>query len=264
MTNKAFAFRNKKDIVNKSSSGGAFTAIVDILFENSKNEDIVVFGAAFDENFYVTHQEAKTKEQCAIFRGSKYVHSKLGDTATKIKQYLINGDTVLFSGTPCQVHAIREYLKKYNIDDTKLYCIDIICHGAPNQKLWIDFKKWLEDKNKSKLEEFSFRYSKAKWKDYACMARFRNKVKKINSHDVRLFTELFFTELIMSEKCYSCKFANMNRVGDITLGDFWGIKKVMPNLIKKNNIKDTVGISLVISNNQKGTNIINNIKNKKI
>ena len=256
MTNiRAFAYRNKENILNKSSSGGAFTAIVDAMY-NINDTKPIVFGVTFDEDLNVVYEAAYSKEECSKFRGSKYVRSSLGNTAELIEELLINNNVVLFTGIPCQVYSIKKRLSKKNLNLDNFYCVDLICHGTPNVKLWNEFKRWLEDKNKSKIKKFSFRYSNSKWKAYPCMAEFENGTRKINTQDVRIFTNLFFTHLGMNEMCYSCKFANMKRVGDLTIGDFWGINDAIPNFTRKHNLPDSHGISLILQNNIKGEKIM--------
>lgn len=260
MEHEVFAYINSKSILKKSSSGGAYTAIVDAIYsiieDDSKDNNPVVFGATFDEEFNVIHKAAYNKQECEQFRGSKYVQSKLGSTIKEIEKYLKMGRVVLFTGTPCQIYSIKHYLNNRNIDCNNFYSVDIICHGTPNPKLWKEFKEWLEKKNKSKLKDFSFRYKDAKWKEYAAMAQFENGTKKVNTQDVRLFTALFFTHFIMKEACYNCKFANLDRVGDLTIGDFWGADKVMSTFLNDNRIDTSDGISLILVNSLKGKYLI--------
>lgn len=159
---------------------------------------------------------------------------------------------MLFSGTPCQVSAIKKYLKLRDIDTKRLYTIDIICHGAPSRLIWNDYKEWLQKRNKCRLVEFSFRFKNARWDLYSCMAKFENGTVKVNTQDVRLFTSLFFTNLAYRECCYHCHYANLMREGDITLGDFWGFENVMPDTAKQWDVNARQGVSLVMINSKKG------------
>lgn len=106
---KAFAAYNKdKRIREKSSSGGVFTLLAEKILEQNG----VVFGAKFDENFNVVHSYVERKEDLEVFRGSKYVQSKIGDTYKKAEELLKNGRLVLFSGTPCQIEGLKKYIRK--------------------------------------------------------------------------------------------------------------------------------------------------------
>lgn len=250
-----YAFRNKKEIERKSSSGGAFTAIVEAafnIFGEGCRDNLTVYGAMFDDDLNVVHAAAKDLTSCQAFRGSKYVESNIIGCYSKIGEALRDGNVVLFSGTPCQVSAIKHYLKQKNINTEYFFTVDVLCHGTPSRRLWNDYKEWLEKKNKSKPIEFSFRYKDARWRLYPCMAKFTDGRVRVNTQDVRLFTTLFFTNLTYRECCYHCQYASLKREGDITLGDFWGFEDVMPAIAQKWNIKASQGVSLVMIHSDKG------------
>lgn len=248
-----YAFKNTS--INNSSSGAAFPTIVSVLFGINEAEvkftNLIVYGAAFNEDFTISHQRAESIEECEKFRGSKYVQSNLGNSFKQIREDLQSGKKVLFSGTPCQVNALKLYLKE--TDRTNLYLIDIICHGVPITQVWLDYINWLEKRYGSRLKEFSFRYQKAKWKQYPIMAKFQNGTRVINSYELRIYIKLFFSNMIMRESCYDCKFANLNRPGDLTIGDFWGIESVMPEFPYKDSV------SQILVNTVKGQEIMNYI-----
>lgn len=160
------------------------------------------------------------------------------------------GKTVLFTGTPCQVYAVRHYCEHNNVDTSKLYLVDIICHGTGIAEVWEKYKEWLEEKYKNKIVKFDFRYKKAKWKSYPVRVLFEYGKELVNTHDARLYTNLFLSKLIMRECCYQCKFANLDRPSDLTIGDFWGISRVMPDFPKGN------GTSEILVNTEKGEEIL--------
>ena len=222
---KIFAF---KDVSNTdSSSGGAFPAIISAVI---KLYDCmpVVYGAAFDEDFNVKHIRTNTEEEYIKLRGSKYVRSDLGNVFQSVLQDLKNGEVVIFSGTPCQVAALKKKVAISEVDEEKLILVDIVCHGAPKEVVWNDFKEWLTKQYHGKLTDFSFRYKKARWKSYPTMARFDNGKTVINSFKLRRYTELFYSDLTLNQGCYKCPYATISRQSDITIGDFWGIRRVLP------------------------------------
>ena len=100
---------NPDDEIRKtSSSGGVFT----LLAEKVIDEGGIVFGARFDEEWLVVHDVAETKEALRVFRGSKYLQSRIGDSFLRCQNFLDAGRMVLFTGTPCQVAALNHYLRK--------------------------------------------------------------------------------------------------------------------------------------------------------
>lgn len=119
------AMNPDESIRMQSSSGGVFT----LLAEKVLAEGGVLFGACFNERWEVVHDFVETKEELARFRGSKYVQSKVGDTFRLAEDFLKQGRTVLYSGTPCQIAGLKLFLRK-SYDN--LLAVDFICHGVPS------------------------------------------------------------------------------------------------------------------------------------
>ena len=119
-------------------------AVIDAAFNLCKmggNESVTIYGAIFNKDLEVVHSKATTIAECEKFHGSKYVFSSMGQNYKEIENDLLNGKYVLFSGTPCQIAAIKSFLNKKHIPSDKFYTIDIICHGAPGKKLWADYRE---------------------------------------------------------------------------------------------------------------------------
>lgn len=223
---RIFAF---KDVSNTdSSSGGAFPAIIDAV---SKRYGClpVVYGAAFDESFNVKHIRTNTYEDYKKLRGSKYVRSELGDSFKSVIDDLNKGYIVIFSGTPCQIAGLKKRVDTNKVNTANLFLVDIVCHGTPKPIVWNDFKQWIMQKQNSAICDFSFRYKKSRWKSYPIMARFDNGKTLVNTFPLRRYTQLFYSDLTLSEGCYKCPFATVERQSDITIGDFWGIRRVLPD-----------------------------------
>ena len=123
------AINNNVAIRERSSSGGIFT----LLAERTIKKDGIVFGASFDENWRVVHQYTGTMEGVARFRGSKYVQSDMGTSFQDAKHFLDQGREVLFSGTPCQIAGLKNYLRK---SYSNLFTVDLACHGTPSPDIW--------------------------------------------------------------------------------------------------------------------------------
>ncbi len=221
-----------------SRSGGAFVALSNYVLAKGGS----VYGAGYDEKegFYkVVHKRATTKKERNELRCSKYVQSDLNDVFPNLKEELEQGKMVLFSGTGCQVGALYAYLPK---EYENLFTIDIVCHGVPSPKIWKDFLKMREKEFHGKVEAVQFRNKKKYgWKKHWETVRINGE-----SHSSRIYTKLFYSEF-SRPSCYKCKYANQNRVGDITIADFWGHEKAIPDWHD-----DDKGISLVLVNNQHG------------
>ena len=232
---ETYAIKHKDlQIRMASQSGGAFTVFSDEILKRNG----VIYGVGFDKVLKVCYKRAITKEERNEFRGSKYVHSKLNDIFKQIKKDLENDKWVLFSGTPCHVAGLVKYLrKKYN----KLLLIDIICHGVPSPKIFEEYLNFLENRYKGKIENFNFRNKIFGWK--SCIESFKINGTIYNSN---IYANLFLNCLTFRESCYNCRFTNLNRPSDITIGDCWGMEK------SKSFINDNKGISLIIVNTEKG------------
>ena len=243
----AYACKNKNDKVRlSSSSGGVFTKLCEYVISNNG----VVFGAAFNNNFEVEHNEATIFEECEKFRGSKYVQSNIGQTYKKAKKYLDKGRLVLFSGTPCQISGLDAYLRKRY---ENLILIDIACHGVPSPQVYKRYINKLEKKKKSKIEEISFRDKSTGWKNYSIKFKFKNgkTVKQFRIDNT--YMNGYLKDIFLRPSCYTCKFKKPVTSADLTLADYWGVQH------KHEVFDDDKGVSLILINSKKGYNIFNNI-----
>ena len=242
---RAFAYKNTEEVILKSSSGGAFSALVDAAYALSSDEPVVI-GAVWNGKMQVLHQAAQTRAECERFRGSKYIQSDMNGIFGIVRDSLAQNKTVLFSGTPCQVHALNCYAVKNALPLERLYTADVICHGTADPRIWRDFVCWLEKRYADRMVGFDFRDKRKGWKDYPAKATFAGSGTRFDSYDIRTFTRMYFSLLILRRHCFSCPHTSMNRRSDITLGDFWGIEQVMPR------VNPGKGVSLVLVNTCKG------------
>lgn len=234
----AFAARHKnQQELETSRSGGVFIAISDIILDNGG----VVYGAGFDKNFKVSHQRATTKEDRDRFKGSKYVESDVSGIFRKVKKDLADGLTVLFSGTPCQIAGVKSFIGKKLRQN--LFLADIVCHGVPGPYVWEGYLEYLKKKERGKLSDVSFREKKTLGWDTHKESYTANGHKKLK----RTYSDLFYDHIMLRHSCGRCHFCNTLRPSDITLGDFWGWEKAVPDFNT-----DNKGISLILINTPKG------------
>lgn len=255
--NKAYAYKNVANILEKSSSGGAFLGIVKAFVDMAGKDEWHVYGAKFNDNFDVVHDKALTINECYAFCGSKYVQSDISLCFDEICCDLNNGCRVLFTGTPCQIGAVKKYIENKKCPDEHLITIDIACHGAPSKKIWQDYVKYLERENKSKLVEFSFRYKKKGWKGYPILAKFQNGKKYENNFKTSGYMTMFRKNLLAPERCFNCQFAG-NYMSDITIADFWGVEICMPEVPTKG------GVSVIIAHSKKGDDLLEKMNAKDV
>lgn len=243
----AYAVKHKEESDRATSrSGGMFVALSDFIIKNNG----VIYGATFDEQFNVLHKRATTKDERDKLKGSKYVQSDMGNTFSQVKQDLLNDKYVLFVGTPCQTSGLKSYLKRFN--NSKLFICDIICHGVPSPLIWENNLKFIERRYKRKIVSVNFRDKSYGWHTHIESYNLDNRKRKVKAE---YFTSLFCKNIISRPCCEECKFTNLKRPSDITLGDFWGINRVLHHY--KN---DDKGISLVLVNTKKGVNWFDSVK----
>lgn len=243
---KVYAAKHKDDEIRmKSSSGGIFT----LLAEQIINEGGVVFGARFDEYWEVMHDYTETKEGLALFRGSKYVQSRIGNAYQQAENFLKQGRKVMFTGTPCQIAGLRRFLRK---EYENLLAVDFVCHGVPSPKVW---RMYLDEtlarqgigKNtvlshamlrQKFIRSVEFRSKSTGWKKYSFALTFtkasaggeENSVLLSSVFEENPFMRSFLSDFILRPVCYQCTFKSGRSGADIALGDFWGIEKIKPEL----------------------------------
>lgn len=243
-------YNNDETIRLQSSSGGIFT----LLAETILSQGGVVFGASFDENFNVVHTQVDNIENLSKLRGSKYVQSDINTTYKQAKDYLNQGRKVLFSGTPCQINGLSNYLQK-SYDN--LLLVDFICHGTPSPLVWNKYKNFKSKEfSNNSINEISFRCKNKGWKKYSVLINFDdNKKYCVNAFNDG-FIKGFLSDLYLRPSCYKCTSRGENRTSDITLADFWGIQNVLPQL------DDDKGTSLVVVNTSKGKSIFESLQSR--
>ena len=237
---EAYAVKNKsEEVINNSSSGGIFTALSDYVLSLGG----YIVGADFDSEMNVIHTVAEDTAGRDRMRGSKYIQSNTSGIYKKLEEILDTGKPVLFTGTPCQAAAARTAFP----DKDNLYIVDIICHGVPNHGVWKKYVDFIEKKYKKTLTYYSFRNKELTgWRQYSAKLTFSDGSTLLHNDITGSFIELFRYDVCMRESCTKCPFASHHRQGDITIGDFWGIENVMPE------ISDNKGISAVMINSGKG------------
>lgn len=237
---EVYAAINHDEIVRKnSSSGGTFHQICKATIQDGG----VVFGCAWNDFMEAVHIKVEKIEDIRRLQGSKYVQSNLGDSYLEVKQELVKGRKVVFSGTPCQVAGLKNYLGK---DYQNLLLIDVLCHGVPSPKVLREYQKGIEAKFDSKIVFMNVRDKKKSWHRLHTEIQFENGKQFYTFCGYDTYMSMFLTNISQRPSCFECKFTSKGRQGDITLGDFWGIG------IHISEMDDDKGTSMVAVNTEKG------------
>lgn len=245
---QAYAIYSKNDNIRiSSSSGGLFYTVAKYIIENGG----IVYGAAFDKNFYLSHKGVDSVEDLYLLQGSKYIQSDITLCFREIKAHLASNRPVLFCGSPCQVEGLLCYLKK---PYKNLFTLDFICHGVPSPKAWQEYIKHQEKVFSSKPCSVSFRNKANGWTSFSSELKFANEMNYLEIHHKDAYMKAFLQNISLRKTCYNCKFKSMNRNSDITMGDLWGIKNILPH------ITDDKGVSIAFIQSEKGKYILEQVK----
>ena len=238
------------EVLLNSSSGGAFTAIADLVF----GREGIVFGAWFDEEKRtVEHIGVDTSGCLGRLRLSKYFQGRINDCYKMVETQLNTGRMVLFSGTGCQVAGLYKYLgRAYE----NLISADVLCHGITSGKVIGRCMESKEKKYGKKIKTFRFRLkpSDSDWMQGGgtrMRLDFDDGTRVIEEKDADTFFLGFNRYLFLRKSCYNCKYCGTERISDITLADFWGV-----DLTKLSESQQKKGVSLIAANSDKGRQIV--------
>lgn len=255
-----YAIQNNDEHIRKiSSSGGVFTSIASTILA----EGGTVYGAAFDVDWSVHHIGIESESDLHLLQGSKYLQSRIDGAFALVENQLRGGRTVLFSGTPCQIAGLKGYLKK---EYSNLFTVDVVCHGSPSPKVWEEYLKSLArsmgmyDKKSvlfslkdSSLSGVSFRDKRTGWQKYGFAVYIsecsedknsvlppKGNLKHYSTVLANTYLRGFLADLYLRPSCHCCPFRCYRSGSDLTLADFWGVRRAVPQM------DDDKGTSLVI------------------
>lgn len=239
-------FHLNRDILLKSSSGGAFSAIAELVIR----ENGIVFGAALDvEKHIVYHTSAESMEDLAKMRLSKYFQSEIRDSYIRVRRELNRKRKVLFSGTACQIAGLLSYLG--NIPKDNLITVDVLCHGVASKKIVNEYLLSQQMKKKEKITNFQFRVKDGPlgWQGgegHRMKLSFEGGEEFVAERPYDTYFLGYNNNLFLRESCYNCNFCGMNRISDFTIADYWGKAS---DLFAPDEMKN--GISLILLNSKK-------------
>ncbi|MDE7300226.1 MAG: Coenzyme F420 hydrogenase/dehydrogenase, beta subunit C-terminal domain [Lachnospiraceae bacterium] len=239
----------------ESASGGAASALSESFIKNGG----IVFGVRYSDDF-------KRAEYCCItdiaelslLKGSKYASSdkyvQYQDRKVLVHalagEFLEQGRAVLFFGLGCDIGALKCYLGSRQIDDAKLFTVDLICHGPTYPEVHKAFVERLEKKYRSKISYFSVRYKKKGWAPPWLHAEFEN--GKVFEQPFYATDYGFAFQNYVRSACLDCKFKGKDHLADLTIGDHWGLDKSMEGY-------NADGVSIIFTRTEKGEELINTL-----
>lgn len=245
---KAFIMQHKDGtVLRESTSGGAFTAIGKQVIEKGG----VVFGAGFNKDFEVVHQYVERTEDLKVFRNSKYVQSRIGDSYLQAKKFLETDRYVCFSGTPCQIEGLLSFLHK---PYERLIAVDVVCRACPSPLV---LRKYLE-MQKSKL---GINLTGVKFRDkyhgykYSAMSLHGDRSKDYHQGiDTDYYLRSFFAGVNIRPSCTQCAFRKRYRNSDMTIWDCFDVYKYSKEL------DNDKGVTRLLTHTPKGESIAESLR----
>jgi coenzyme F420-reducing hydrogenase beta subunit len=229
---------SKDETTRENSASGGFATEISREFIRHGG---IVFACVFEKGGF-TYAVLKTQEDLTKMAGSKYIKSNPAGIYEVVRNELLAGQKVLLIGLPCHIAGIQKFLTDKLKEN--LYTIDLICHGSPAPQLLELFLK------EHKIDMNSISGIRFRKKDY-----FQVESKEENDYNtvgakgvLDSYMIGFLGGLFYTENCYECKYAQLNRVSDITIGDSWGSE--LPIEEQKR------GISLALCQTKKGEHIL--------
>lgn len=248
------AYAKDESVRLQSSSGGIFT----VLAERVLDDGGVVVGVTQVAPTRFGHIVVDNKADLAKLRGSKYVQADVGLVYREVRNLLKAGRKVLFSGTPCQVAGLYAVLG--NAASADLITVDIVCHGTPSVKVFEKYVRELEKEKSALVASSRFRDKRMGWRLFSMTSSLNTisgdcfQFSKTLREDK--FMRVFLQNICLNSSCADCRYGKLPRVADITLGDYWNIAKVHPQM------DDNKGTSVVLLNTTPGSMLFESVANK--
>ena len=249
-----YAFKAKDVLRGNSTSGGAFAALATTVIQNGG----VFYGAAQMDDFSVVHIRGESTDDLRKIQGTKYIPSDVTACYKQISEDLKQGKMVLFSGTPCQVDGILRFVEAKKLPKEKLYTVDIICHGVPSPVFYKAYIEWLQAEFGCEVVNYKFRSKDISWRGSSCYAKLANGQELKNDKKLCAFMNVYYSDNITRESCYTCPYTTKNRISDLTISDYWGLE----NLDKS--FEDALGVSMMLVNTEKGRAFFEQIEGDRI
>lgn len=244
---KVFAVKNLDQQERlRSSSGGVFLPLAREIVRRGG----VVFGVEFAPDFRsARHAFASDNEGILRFSGSKYLQSDTGDAFLRAKEFLESGIPVLYTGTPCQIAGLKHYLRK---DYGNLFTVDLVCHGVPSPMVW---RKYLDSLSLKDISWVDFRDKCTGWKRFSLVVKDGSgNVLFSEREDDNVYMQGFLKNLYLRPSCYRCPSRRGRSGSDLTIADYWGVKKYYPYF------DDNDGVGLVLVNTARGLSLFESVR----
>lgn len=233
-----YSFSAERDF---SSSGGIFYELAKQVLAQKG----IVYASVYNSDYSVEYIRILNKEDLLRSLGAKYTQSKLNGIFTEIRRDLIDRKMVLICGLPCQIVGLQKYLEKSRTPVDLLTTLELFCFGEPSAFVW---KKYVEQNyGASILQSVNMRSKQYGWSNHNYHFEYRLPEKTVLKHNgEELYMRGYLANLYTKPACSNCQCKSHSRKADISLGDFWGISSINPEM------DDDKGCSAIIAHTENG------------
>lgn len=239
-----------KDVKQRAecTSGG-------ICYEMSKyviEQGGYVAGVAWKEDLKnAEYRLIKSLGELSEITQTKYFQPDMRNIFFEIRNTLREGGWVLFIGSSCTNAALRSYVGEHLLD--KLICCDFICRGYTSQIYHQKRVEYLEAKHHSRIKHIQYKNKSRGWNKFGTVFIFQNgDTEYINRYEDPYEIMFQIDDYNTRPSCFDCKYRDIPRLTDITVGDFWAVKKLDEDILYN-------GVSAVLINSDKGRELFEHI-----
>jgi len=236
------------DKLRESTSGGVFTALAREILRRGG----IVYGCVWSDDYEAIICKAESEADIIAMHGSKYVWSRAGDTFPEIRELLGENRAVLFTGLPCQIAGLRNYLGK---EYSNLYAVSLFCGGAPSP---LALQKYLQTiSRKTPLDQLHLKFRDKEPNGVGVNVSYQRRHKRVHqSYVSNSYYYAFYKKVINRRSCYHCQYRYENRIDDLTMGDYWRVGRYHQEFDIKS------GVSAVLVNSIRGEELFDSIRNQ--
>ena len=249
ISQKAYIVQNKDErVLRESTAGGAFTAIAKYVLKKNG----VVFGVELGNDLAARHVYIEDEANLYRFRNSKYIQSSVGGTYRQVKSFLDDGRFVCFSGTPCQIEGLKNYLRK---DYDNLITVDVVCRAVPSPMIFRKYVEFQENKMSDSIKAVRFRD-----KHYGYKYSTLNVITDRNHDDYHRgadsdpWLRAFLSNICDRPSCHACRFRKQYRISDFTIWDCFHVGRFSKEL------DNDKGATRVLVHTDKGRKVFDEVK----
>ena len=246
-TEAYLAKAKRREICVNSSSGGMYTVLSDAVLHTNG----VVYAPDFDNHMVLRHMRILSEDKRNHSRGSKYVQSSMVDVYSTLLKDLASRK-VIFFGTPCQIAAVKAFVPEKSARN--LYLVDVICNGVGSPAVWKLHAERIENKFGHRLDRYIFRPKVDGYLTKAEVACFQDGSVRIIDNNLWKYNPVYYGGNIMRPSCGNCKYASMNRIADVSIGDYSHAATHYPQF------DASMGASTLMINTAKGRELLGEIQ----